>query len=351
MRRPLQIGVVGCGYWGPNLVRNFRMVPGCKVKTVCDQDEKRLASMQELYPEVGVSRDFNHLLKEKSIDAIAIATPVKYHHEQARAALDAGKHVLIEKPMAASAAQCEDLCKRAKKLGLTLMVDHTYLYSSPVRKIKEIVDGGDIGELRYIAARRLNLGLFQADINVTWDLAPHDLSIILYIMGKAPVALNCQGANHIAAHLEHVSNLSLFFPRGEYATVHNSWLDPRKVREMTVVGSRRMIHYDDLEPIKKITIYDVRVESPPHYNSFEAFHYSYHYGDMYTPYIKQEEPLKLMCEHFIDSIMNESTPLSDGRQGHELVSILEASLQSLEQGGGRVKLPLTKRRAATKVKK
>lgn len=336
MKKTLQLAVVGCGYWGPNLVRNFQLVPDCAMRVVCDRDEKRLEEVKSLFPDVEVTTDFNRVLGNKAIDAVAVATPVQHHYEQARALLDAGKHVLLEKPMAASAAACEDLCRRAARRGLTLMVDHTFLYSAPVRKMKEIVDGGDIGELRYIAARRLNLGLFQSDINVTWDLAPHDLSIILYIMGKAPHALNCHGANSIAGHIEHVSNMSLFFPQGEYATVHNSWLDPKKVREMTVVGSRRMIVYDDLEPQKKLTIYDARVERPPHYNSFAEFHYSYHYGDMYSPYIKQDEPLKVVCNHFVESIRTGATPLTDGRHGCELVRILEASTDSLRRDGARV---------------
>ena len=338
MKKRLQLAVLGYGYWGPNLVRNFRLARDCTMKMVCEQDEHRVASAREMYPEVDTCREFQQVLHDKSIDAVAVATPVQFHYAQARELLDAGKHVLLEKPMAATAAECEDLCRRAARKGLTLMVDHTFLYSAPVRKMRDIVERGDIGELLYIAARRLNLGLFQTDINVTWDLAPHDLSIILYIMGKSPVAVNCQGANHIADRVEHVTTLSLFFPQGEYATVHSSWLDPKKVREMTVVGSQRMIVYDDLEPLKKITIYDVRVERPPHYNSFEEFHYSYHYGDMYSPYIKQDEPLRAVCQHFVDSILSGSTPLTDGRQGLELVRILEASRLSLERDGARVRL-------------
>ncbi len=338
MTKKLQLAVVGYGYWGPNLVRNFRLSHHCAMKLVCDADERRLSCAKELFPEIELCRDFQRVLRDKTIDAVAVATPVKLHYEQARDLLEAGKHVLLEKPMAATVSDCEDLCRRAERKGLTLMVDHTFLHSSPVRKIKEIVDCGDLGELRYIAARRLNLGLFQTDINVAWDLAPHDLSIILYIMGKLPVALNCQGANHIADRIEHVTTMSLYFPHGEFATVHSSWLDPKKVREMTVVGSRRMIVYDDLEPIKKITIYDARVERPPHYNSFEEFHYSYHYGDMYTPYLKQDEPLKAVCQHFVDCILSGNAPITGGRQGAELVKILEASRQSLASDGARVHL-------------
>lgn len=350
MKRPIHIAVLGCGYWGPNLVRNFRSTHGCCMKVMCDKDEKRLAHMKSLYPEVATCRDFHHLVNDRSIDAVAVATPVQYHVEQVRALLEAGKHVLIEKPMAPSSAECEDLCRRATRKGLTLMVDHTFLFSAPVRKMKEIVDGGDLGDLHYISARRLNLGLFQKDINVTWDLAPHDLSIILHLIGQAPVALNCQGTHSIDEKIEDVTNLSLFFPNGEYATVHSSWLDPKKVREMTVVGSRRMIVYDDLEPMQKITIYDVRVERPPHYDTFAEFHYAYHYGDMYSPYIKQDEPLKTMCQHFVDCITTGATPLTDGRQGCELVRILEGASRSLRLEGARVRFDGPKR-TARKAKK
>jgi predicted dehydrogenase len=238
--------------------------------------------------------------------------------------------------MAASVEQCEELVALARKKGLVLMTGHTFLYSPVVRKIKEIIDKGDIGDIRYISARRLNLGLFQKDINVAWDLAPHDLSIILSIMGEMPESVNCRGSAHITPGIEDVTTMCLSFSRQRSATIQSSWLDPRKVREMTIVGSKRMIVYDDLAPLEKIRVFDMRVERPPHYDTFGEFQYAYHYGDMYAPYIKQEEPLKTECQHFLDCIKHGTTPTSCGNRGTELVRILEASSQSLKLGGSPV---------------
>jgi len=214
-----------------------------------------------------------------------------------------------------------------------LMSGHTFLYSSSVRKICDIINAGDIGDIRYINARRLNLGLFQKDINVVWDLAPHDISIILHILGELPLTVNCQGNAHVTSGVEDVTNLSLSFRNKKFATIQSSWLEPRKVREMTIVGTRRMIVYDDLQPLEKIRIYDVRVDRPPHYDTFAEFHYSYHYGDSYIPHIQQEEPLKVECQHFIDCIESGMEPTTSGRSGLELVTILEAATASLKANG------------------
>ncbi|MGH7996368.1 MAG: Gfo/Idh/MocA family protein [Opitutaceae bacterium] len=335
MNKKINVGVVGCGYWGPNLIRNFRAVPECRMKTMCDISEERLGHLSALYPDVETETNFERMLASP-LDAVVIATSVRFHHDMAKAALMAGKHVLIEKPMAASVAQCEELIELARKKGLVLMVGHTFLYSAAVRKMKEIVDNHDIGDIRYISARRLNLGLFQKDINVVWDLAPHDISIILYIMGEAPQSINCRGAAHITPGIEDVTSMSLHFTKERSAIVQNSWIDPRKIREMTIVGSRRMIVYDDVAAQEKIKIFDVRVETPPHYDTFAEFHYAYHYGDMYCPHIKQDEPLKTECQHFVDCIRNGATPLTGGLNGIEVVRILEASSRSLKIDGAPV---------------
>ena len=207
-----------------------------------------------------------------------------------------------------------------------------------MRKIKEIVDRGDLGEIRYICARRLNLGLFQKDINVAWDLAPHDISIILHLLEQSPISVNCRGSAHVTPGIEDVTSMSLTFSKDRSAIIHSSWLDPRKVREMTIVGSKRMIVYDDVAQQEKIRIFDARVDRPPHYDTFAEFHYAYHYGDTYAPYIKQEEPLKSECQHFLDCIRQDWQPLTHGGQGLELVRILEASSESLRQGGSPVLL-------------
>lgn len=347
MKKPTVVGVVGCGYWGPNLVRNFKSLPNCNLKAMCDLNEARLKHLRTLYADVEGITDFEHMLNGIGLDAVVIATPVKWHFPLAKASLLAGKHTLIEKPMAASSAECEELIEIAERMGLVLMVGHTFLYSAPVRKIAEIVQAGDIGEIRYINSRRLNLGLFQKDINVAWDLAPHDISIILHILGEMPLVVNCQGNAHVTPGIEDVTNISLTFRHKRFATIQSSWLEPRKIREMTIVGTRRMIVYDDLETHEKIRIYDVRVERPPHYDTFADFHYSYHYGDSYIPYIKHEEPLKAECAHFLDCIEKGMTPLSGGPEGLELVKILEAASASLKGQGAPVVFSRSQERRLT----
>lgn len=335
MKKLITVGVVGCGYWGPNLVRNLSCLE-CNLKAMCDANESRLEHLKSLYSNIEGVTDFKHMLNGVGLDAIVVATPVKHHFAMAKASLLAGKHTFIEKPMASSSAECEELIEIAEKKGLTLMVGHTFLYSAPVRKIVEIIKSGDIGEIRYINARRLNLGLFQKEINVAWDLAPHDLSIILHILGEAPKVVNCQGNAHITPGIEDVTNISLTFSNNRFATIQNSWVEPRKVREMTIVGTRRMIAYDDVQAVEKIRVYDVRVERPAHYDTFAEFQYSYHSGDSYIPHLELHEPLKEECQHFLDCIKTGSKPLSDGSKGLELVRILEAASESLKEHGAPV---------------
>ncbi|MGA7393074.1 MAG: Gfo/Idh/MocA family oxidoreductase [Terrimicrobiaceae bacterium] len=336
MKQPISVGVVGCGYWGPNHIRNLRTLPDCNLKAMCDVSEARLKHLRTLYPEVEGMTSYDHMLNGIGLDAVVIATSVKHHFPLAKASLLAGKHTLIEKPMASTSEECEELIDIAARKGLVLMVGHTFLYSPVVRKIVDIIQAGDIGDIRYINSRRLNLGLFQKDINVAWDLAPHDISIILHILEEFPISVNCQGNAHVTPHIADVTNMSLIFPHKRFATIQSSWLEPRKVREMTIVGTRRMIVYDDLQTLEKIRVYDVRVERPPHYDTFAEFQYSYHYGDSYIPHIKQEEPLKVEGQHFIDCIDKGMKPLTGGRQGLELVKILEAASASLEDHGSPV---------------
>jgi predicted dehydrogenase len=289
--------------------------------------------MKKLYHHVKTTVTLEDLVNNNDVDAVAIATPVRFHFEMAKAALLAGKHTFIEKPMATSTQECKELIDLAQKQSLTLMVGHTYIYSSCVRKIKNIVDDGDLGEIQYISSRRLNLGLFQKDINVAWDLAPHDLTIVLYVLGKTPTGVNCQGKAHVTEEIEDVTNMTLTFSNGAIALIQSSWLDPNKIRQMTFVGRRRMLIYDDTEPLEKIKIYDKRVETPPHYDTFAEFQYAYHYGDMYCPYIKQDEPLKIECQHFLDCINFGKEPISSGLDGLNVVQILEAASKSLKNGG------------------
>jgi predicted dehydrogenase len=292
--------------------------------------------MQQLYPDVETTSDYDDIIHDKNIDAVIVATPVHLHYPFARKSLMAGKHTFIEKPMASSAAHCADLVEIAESRRLTLMVGHTFIYSAAVRAIKDIIDSGHLGDVLYISSQRLNLGLFQKDINVAWDLAPHDISIIHYLLNQSPEYVNCQGKAHMRASVEDVTNMSLSFSNGGMAMIHSSWLDPNKVRKMTIVGSKAMIVYDDNEPLEKIKIYDKRVEMPPHYDTYAEFHYSYHYGDMRSPYLKQVEPLRVQSQHFLDCIRTGSKPETSGWEGWQVVQVLEAASKSLKNSGAKV---------------
>jgi predicted dehydrogenase len=308
--------------------------------------------MKSLYPGVETTTEFEKLIDSSEIDIIVIATPVRFHFEMAQKSLLADKHIFIEKPMASSAAECNELIEIADSKNLTVMVGHTFIYSPPVRKIKELVKRKVLGDIQYISARRLNLGLFQTDINVTWDLAPHDISIILYTMDISPISVNCRGKAHVNPEIEDVTSMVLNFDNGCFGTIQSSWLDPNKIREMTFVGSKRMLVYNDLEPTEKIKIYDKRVETPPYYDTFAEFHYSYHYGDMYSPYLKQYEPLKKECQHFLDCIKTGENPESGGDEGMKVVEILEAASESLKREGDKIDLSdIFKRNQATTDKK
>lgn len=332
------VAVLGYGYWGPNLVRNLRSLPDCRVHAVCDADPTRREHLVRTWPDIQPVSHADELFADPAVDAVLIATPADRHFKHAHASLTAGKHTFVEKPMSTSAAESDALVRLASDAGRTLMVGHTYLYSAPLRWIAETVAAGEIGEIRYVNARRLNLGLFQDTHNVAWDLAPHDLSIILHLLGEMPRVVNCQGNAHVTPGVEDVSNLSLTFSGGRFATIQSSWLEPRKVREMTIVGTRKMIVYNDLEPLEKVRVYDVRVERPPHADTFAQFLYSYHYGASYAPHIEQEEPLRAECRHFLECITTGATPLTDGISGHRVVRVLEAASESLRLGGAPVAL-------------
>lgn len=341
MQRALTVGVVGLGYWGPNLARNFNQLHDCRLDALCDLDPERLERMRQLYPDAAPYVSFNQMLEEANLDAVVVATPVHQHFPLGKAALLAGKHVLIEKPLASDTAECAELIALADRLGLTLMVGHIFVYSAAVQMIRRIIDSGDLGDIRYINSQRLSLGLYHNDINVVWDLAPHDLSMILYLLGRSPGAVNCQGHANITPGIEDVANVSLSFDCGRFATIQSSWLEPRKVRQMTIVGSRQMIVYDDIEPLEKLRIYDTRIERPAHYETFGEFQYTYHYGNSYIPRLEQIEPLRRMCQHFIDCSLKGAAPLSGGESGLEVVRILEACSKSLQANGGLVSIAET----------
>ena len=329
----MKIAVIGCGYWGPNLIRNFIQSNRVQEIFCCDLDPKRLDRVKNLYPSVHVCSDYKELLHLSDLDAVAIATPVRTHHPIAREFLLQGKHVLVEKPLTHSYETALELVKLAEMNKRVLMVDHTFEYASAVNKIKTIVESGELGDILYLSSIRVNLGLFQPDINVVWDLAPHDISIILYVLNKVPVSVNCQGKAHYKPNIEDVATTSLNFENGVIAFIHNSWLDPNKIRKTTIVGSKKMLVYDDIETQEKIKIYDKGVEAPPYYDTFADFHFSYRYGDIHSPRIDDYEPLKKECDHFLQCIGEEKCPQTDGYNGMRVVAILEAASKSLKLSG------------------
>jgi predicted dehydrogenase len=334
----MKIAVIGCGYWGPNLIRNFVQSNKIEELTCCDLDQKRLDRMKSLYPSVKLASNYEELLQKSDLDSVAIATPVKTHYPIAKEFLSEGKHVFIEKPLTHSFDTALELVKLAEEKQKVLMVGHTFEYTAAVNKIKDIVESGELGKILYISCTRVNLGLFQPDINVIWDLAPHDISIILYILGEAPVSVNSQGKAHFKAGIEDVATTTLNFKDGVIAFIHNSWLDPNKIRRTTIVGTKKMLVYDDIEPQEKIKIFDKGVDVPPYYDTFAEFHLSYRYGDIHSPRIEDYEPLKKECDHFLTCINKGVSPLSDGYSGLRVVSILEAASKSLKLSGKSVQI-------------
>jgi len=333
------IGVIGCGYWGPNLIRNFYQLSESAVVQVSDLDEKRLAHIKELYPSISTTTDYNELIRNPDVEAVVLATPVRLHAPMGLEALQAGKHLLIEKPMALNTAECRDLITAAKENDRILMVGHTFEYTSAVRKMKEMLDEGILGRLYYVNTQRLNLGLFRNDVNVIWDLSPHDFSILLYLLGgKTPNGVRATGAAHINPEVEDVATVTLDFDDDLIAFVQASWLDPKKVRQTTLVGSKKMLIYDDIEPTEKIWLYDRAVEGPAQYDTFAQFPYTYRYGDITIPRIGGTEPLRAEAQHFVHCIQSGETPLTDGYSGLRVCQILEATTASLKSGGARIEL-------------
>lgn len=334
----LNVGVIGCGYWGPNLIRNFSQLNETEVLRVADLDEDRLKRMKELYRSIETTFNYRDIIDDPLIDIVTVATPVHTHFKLASEALLAGKHVFVEKPMTSSVKDAEKLVELSQKNGCKLMVGHTFIYTSAVRRMKEIVDSGELGDIYYISSQRLNLGLFQQDINVVWDLAPHDISIILYLLGKEPVSVSAIGESHINPHVEDVAVLTMRFTDSQIAFVKSSWLDPDKIRKMTIVGSKKMMVYDDVQPTEKIRIYDKGVEKPDHYDTYAEFPYSYKYGDIVIPKLEGAEPVSVELRHFIDCINKNITPESDGKAGLSVVKILSAAQESLNNSSGNYKI-------------
>lgn len=327
------IGVVGYGYWGPNLVRNFAQVAGARVTAVCDQRAERRALVEQIYPSIQTYADVADLLRNPAVDAVVIATPVSSHFELALMALQAGKHVLVEKPFTTTVVQAEQLVEAAERRGLTLMVDHTFIFTSAVRKIKELIDNGTLGTLYYYDSVRVNLGLFQNDVNVLWDLAVHDLSIMNYLVGAMPTMVAATGMAHVPGKPENMAYLTCYFANNLIAHFHVNWMAPVKIRQTLIGGSERMIVYDDIEMSEKVKVYDKGIIVSESEDAVYQRHVGYRTGDMWAPRLDNIEALRIEAEHFVECMTTGRHPLSDGQAGLRVVRILEAASQSMAQRG------------------
>lgn len=334
---PTNVALIGYGYWGPNLARNLSQLAACRLAAVCDSSAGRLAEVEQFYPGARCVSDYRQVLADPGIDAVVISTPAQSHHALAMEALNSGKHVLVEKPLAMSVVQAEELVELAARQGRTLMVGHTFEYNPAVLKMRELMASGQIGETYYIYSTRVNLGRVQRDLNALWSIAPHDFSILIYLLQAMPVEVSARGARYLSDDVEDVVFVDLSFPRGILAHVHASWLDPSKVRRMTVVGSSKMIVYDDVADEGKIKVYDKGVyrKGDPSYGEFQ---YRLHSGDIYIPKIDMTEPLRNECQHFLECIQHGKRPLTDGENGLRVVRVLAAAQASLRQNGVPVQL-------------
>ena len=333
----VKIGVIGFGYWGPKHARNFHELPGAQLQMVADVNQERLRQVQAMYPWVTCTGNYRELL-ESDVEAVVVATPVSTHFQIAKEALLRGKHVLVEKPMTASLREARELVDIAEAQQRILMVGHTYQYSPAVAFLREYIQSGELGEIYYVDANRLNLGLFQPDVSALWDLAPHDLSILLWLLGENPLTVSARGAARITPPYHDVVYVEMTFPGNILAHIHVSWLDPCKVRRVTVVGSKKMVVFDDMAESEKVRIYDKAAVCTAEENHSNGWPVRYHNGNVIIPSIPNTEPLKLECQHFLDCIASGQRPDSDGRMGLRVVTILEAAARSLSNGGDRQSL-------------
>ena len=334
----INIGIIGYGYWGPNLVRNFAETPGARVSWVSDLDSAKLDLVRRRFPAVGVSTNYRELLEDPNTDAIAIATPVHTHYEIALEALRAGKHVWLEKPMTETSAQARRLVEEAERHKRVLLVDHTFLYTGSVMKMSELIHSGEVGRIYYYDSTRVNLGLFQRDVSVISDLAVHDFSILDYLLAEHPVAVSASGTNHFPETPENLAYVTLFYDSGTIAHANVSWLAPVKVRQILLGGSKKMIIYDDLDPSEKIKVYDKGVDFTDDPKKIEQMRVGYRTGDMWAPQLEVTEALRVECAHFVDCINNHKVPRSDGKLGLRVVEIIEAANRSMRNKGETVYL-------------
>ncbi len=324
----INVAVIGLGYWGPNLVRNFEAVDNAKVIYACDLLEENLMKIKKRYPNIKVTKDYKEILKDDKVDLICIATPPATHYKIAKECLESGKNVLIEKPMTTKVKDAEELIEIAKELNLYIFVDHTFVFSPPVRKIKEIIN--EIGKPLYFDSERINLGLLQKDVNVIWDLAPHDFSILTFLFNFKPKSLIAIGSKHKHPYYEDLAHIMIRYDNGFIAHIHVSWLSPVKIRKIIIAGDKKMILYDDTNPFEKVKVYDKGVEVDLSKES--PFFPTYRSGDIYVPKIENKEPLRIEVEHIVDCLINKKKPLVDGYEGLKVVKLLEACDKSLREG-------------------
>jgi len=335
----VNVSVIGAGYWGPNLIRNLVSLEQVRVVSICDRDPDRLAVFPRQYPTINLTNSFADVISDPDVDAVVIALPVELHYRFAKDALEAGKHVLVEKPICMTSDETTELIEIADKKSLTLMVGHTFEFNAAVHKLKQLVTDGTLGDTYYVYSQRVNLGRVRHDINAMWNLAPHDISIILHCLEREPVRVSAKGLIKLQDQIEDVVFMVLEFEDGLIAHIHNSWLDPNKIRKMTFVGSQKMVVYDDVSPDAKIQVFDKGIdkknlaENMGSYDDFGKFQLIQRAGDLVVPKINFVEPLKLECTHFIECIENGKTPITDGRNGLRVVKVLEAAQESLRNGG------------------
>ena len=336
--KQIRVAQIGCGYWGQNLIRNFWEVDGAEVVVACDPDEKALTRMRRRYPTVELTTNYSDVLSNPKVDAVVLATPVSTHYDFAKRALLAGKHALVEKPMATSSKHVIDLIETAARQGKTLMVDHTFLYTAAVRRMKALIDSGELGELLYFDSVRINLGLVQTDTNVLWDLGPHDFSIMDYLIGEQPVSVSTTGVKHLHTPYENIAYVTAKFDSNLIAHFHLNWLAPVKVRQTLLGGSQKMVVYDDMESSEKIKIYDRGVSQNHDPANRERMLTSYRNGDSLAPNLDTTEAMRLMAREFISAINEKRAPLSDGYSALRVVRLLEAAQHSIQQEGREVLL-------------
>jgi predicted dehydrogenase len=333
----IRVGVIGYGYWGPNIVRNFNHGSASQVRIVCDQRPDALRRVQQAYPEVKVTRDSKELIESPQIDLVAVVTPVWTHFDLAKAALNHGKHVFVEKPFTFTSAQAEILVNLAAQKNLKIMVDHTFLFTGAVRKIRQLIENETLGHLYYYDSTRVNLGLFQHDVNVIWDLAPHDLSIMDYLIDEKPEGVVAAAEKHLNG-LEDIAFLTFYFPRNVIAHVNVNWLSPVKVRTTLIGGEKKMVVWNDLEADEKIRIYDRGVEKVSNAQGIYDILMKYRTGDMWAPQVEHTEALKTELEYFVECVETNQTPINDGQAGWRVVRMLEAANESVKNRGAMVEL-------------